>query len=249
MSCFKYFFAAALFVTATECRAQFAHGDKMAGANVGSVIYNSGSSDISVDQIGDNKSILTNYNLSINPTLGWFIAENTAVGATLNINPTGNKTTYEQNGTTYQSDKSNSFNIGLGGFVRHYFSHSGTLMPFGQFGFNLGISNLKTEGFFYGGSGPTAYKTSYDGSSSGGFFANASLQAGATKMTGENAGLDFFIGYIYGYNKNTFNKTTLRDIGNDGTIEERGVNNTTTKNTNHGFFLGVGFQVFLRKKK
>ncbi|MBM3415334.1 MAG: hypothetical protein FJY20_02585 [Bacteroidetes bacterium] len=249
MSCIRYFFAFALFISATAGRAQFARGDKMAGASVGSVIYNSGSSDISVDQIGNNKSKITSYNLAINPTLGWFITENTAVGATLNINPTGNKTTYEQNGTTYQSDKSNSFNIGLGGFVRHYFSHSASLMPFGQFGFNLGISNLKTEGFFYGGSGPAAYKISYDGSSSGGFFANASLQAGATKMMGENAGLDFFIGYIYGYNKNTFDKTTLRDNGNDGTIDERGVNKTTTKYTNHGFFLGVGFQVFLRKKK
>lgn len=221
----------------------------MAGATVASVVYNSGSADISVDQIGDNKSKITSYNLSINPTMGWFISGNTAVGASVNINPTGNKTTYEQNGTTYQSDKANNFNIGLGGFVRHYLNNAGSLMPFGQFGFNLGISSFKTEGFFYGGAGSSAYKLSYDGSSSGGFFANASLQAGFTKMTGENAGLDFFIGYNYGYNKNTFNKTTLRDNGNDGSVDETLKNETTSKYTNHGFLLGVGFQVFLRKKK
>ena len=120
---------------------------------------------------------------------------------------------------------------------------------FGQFGFNLGINSLKTEGFFYGGSGTTAYKSSYEGSASGGFFANTSLQGGFTRMVGENAGLDFTLGYIYAYNKNTFDKTTLRDNGNDGTIEETLKNETTTKYSNHGFFLNLGFQVFLRKKK
>ena len=68
-------------------------------------------------------------------------------------------------------------------------------------------------------------------------------------MTGENAGLDFYIGYNYGYNKNTFTKTTLRDNGNDGTVDETLKNKTTTSFTNHGFLLGVGFQVFLRKRK
>lgn len=245
----KGFLTVVLMAAGLSLSAQFSKGDRMAGASVGTIIYNSGSADISVDQIGNNTSKITSHNLNISPTMGWFISENTAVGASLNINPTGNKTTYEQNGTTYQSDKVNNFNIGLGGFVRHYLGGSGSLMPFGQFGFNLGISNQKTEGFFYGGLGPTAYKITYNGSSSGGFYANASLQAGATKMVGENAGLDLYIGYTYGYNKNTFAKTTLRDNGNDGTVDETLKNNTTTKYTNHGFFLGVGFQVFLRKKK
>jgi len=232
-----------------SANAQFSKGDKMVGASVGSVVFNSGNSDISVAQIGDNTSKITNYNISINPTIGWFISENTAVGASLNLNPAGNKTSYEQNGSTYQSDKTTAFNIGLGAFARHYFTSQASMKPFSQFGFNLGINSLKTDGFFYGGSGTSAYKITYEGKSSGGFFANASLQAGLTKMMGENAGLDFFIGYNYGYNKNTFDKTTLRDNGNDGSIDERGENETTTKFTNHGFILGVGFQVFLKGKK
>lgn len=229
--------------------AQFNKGDRMVGASIGSFIYNSGNSDISVDQIGNSKSISKSYNFNISPSMGWFISEKTAVGGSLTINPQGTKTTYEQNNTTFQSDKSNSFNIGLGGFVRHYFGNDGKMLPFGQFGFNLGINSLKTEGFFYGGSGTTAYKSSYEGSASGGFFANTSLQGGFTRMVGENAGLDFTLGYIYAYNKNTFDKTTLRDNGNDGTIEETLKNETTTKYSNHGFFLNLGFQVFLRKKK
>lgn len=245
----KYLFVLISGLTGLTASAQFSKGDRMAGANIGSVIYNSGSSDVSVDQIGNSTSKSTSYNFILNPSLGWFISNQTAVGASVNINPGGSKVTYEQNGSTFQSDKNNTFNIGLGGFVRHYLNSSGNLMPYGQFGFNAGVSNLKTEGYLYTGSNPNATKTTYDGSSSGGFFANASLQAGFTKMMGENAGLDFFLGYIFSYNKNTFDKTTLRDIGNNGSIDETLKNKTTTKFTNHGFLLGVGFQVFLRKKK
>lgn len=229
--------------------AQFSKGDRMVSATVGTAIYNSGSSEISVDQIGENKSVIKSHNININPSLGWFLSEKTAVGASLTLNPYGSKTTYEQNNTTYQSDQANNFNIGLGGFVRHYLGAGSKMLPFGQFGFNLGINSLKTEGFFYGGSGSSAYKTSYEGSASGGFFANASLQGGFTKMMGENAGLDFAIGYIYAYNSNTFDRTTLRDNGNNGTIDETLKNKTTTKYTNHGFSLNVGFQIFLRRKK
>lgn len=243
------FFTAFFALVSDSLSAQFKKGEMMAGATVGSVIFNSGTADISVAQIGSNTSKITSYNISINPALGWFISENTAVGASLNINPAGNKTTYEQSGSTYQSDKNTNFNIGAGGFVRHYFGASGKLYPFGQLGLNAGISNLKTEGFFYGGSGASAYKTTYDGSSNGGFFFNSTLQAGMTKMVGEHTGLDFYIGYNFSYNKNTFKKTTLRDDGNNGSIDSRAENETTTKFTNNGFLIGVGFQVFLKAKK
>lgn len=235
--------------TTVAVNAQFAKGDRMVGASVASIFFNSGNSDISVASIGTNLSKITNYGISITPSLGWFISDKTAVGASLNINPSGNKTTYEQSGTTFQSDKVTSFNIGLGGFVRHYFGQTGNMMPFGQFGINGGISTYKSDGFFYGGSGASAYKTSYDGNSTGGFFANSTFQLGMTKMVGDYTGLDFYIGYNFSYTKNTFKKTTLRDDGNDGTIDSRGENETTTKFTNHGVIVGVGFQVFLKGKK
>ena len=241
--------ASVLLLSAIVANAQFKRGMRMIGTSIGSVLYNSGSSDITVASIGSNASKITNYNVNINPMLGWFISDKTVVGATLNINPNGQKTTYEQSGTTYQSDKSHGYNIGVGGFARNYFNSKNSMMPFGQVSLNGGFSNLKTEGFFYGGSGPTAYKTTYTGNSNGGVFANASFTFGFTKMLGENAGLDFYVGYAFSYNKNTFKKTTLRDIGNNGTIDERAENETTTKFTNHGFTLGVGFQIFLAEKK
>ena len=233
----------------TITQAQFKKGMRMVGSSIGSVLYNSGNADITVTQIGTNKSKVTSYNLSISPLLGWFINEGTAVGISINVNPQGNTISYEQNGSTYQKDKINSFNIGLGGFLRNYFKTSGSLLPFGHVGVNAGINNLKTEGFFYGGSGPLAYKDSYDGNSSGGFFANATLQAGFTKMLSQLTGLDFYLGYNFSYSKNTFQKTTLHDLGNDGTVDERRENETTTKFTNHGFLVGVGFQVFLDARK
>jgi hypothetical protein len=231
------------------CPAQFKKGDRMLGASVASLLFNSGNSDITVAQVGSNTAKITSYNVVINPMMGWFISDQTVVGATLNLNPQGNKTTYAQSGTTFQSDKSNSYNVGLGGFVRQYLKSNGGMTPFGQFSLNGGFSNLKTEGFFYGGSGTNAYKTTYTGNSTSGGFFNASFTAGFTKMFSETAGLDIYIGYTYANNKNTFKKTTLRDLGNNGTIDERLENETTTKYTNNGFLAGVAFQLFLRGKK
>jgi hypothetical protein len=239
------FFFLALSVLAS---AQFSKGDRMAGATVLNAFFSSGSADIEVASIGSNTSKVSGYNVSINPSLGWFIADNTVVGATLNINPYSQKTTYEQNGTTYQKDKDNGFNIGGGGFVRSYFGKSSSFLPFGQASLNAGISSLKESGFLYTGSGASAIKDTYDSKSSGGFFFNASFTAGLTRMVGDAAGLDFFIGYVYSYNKNTAKRTTLRDIGNDGSIDQRLENETTTKFTNHGLQVGIGFQVFLRGK-
>lgn len=245
MSSKSLFSALALSLLTIVTNAQFKKGMRIVGTNIGSVLFNSGSADITVTSIGSNTSKITNYNVSINPMLGWFISDKTVVGATLNINPNGQKTTYEQGGTTYQSDKSHGYNIGAGGFVRNYFNGKNSMMPFGQISLNGGLSNLKTEGFFYG----STYKQTYTGNSNGGAFVNASFTLGFTKMLGENVGLDLYAGYIFSYNKNTFKKTTLKDVGNNGTIDERAENETITKFTNHGFTLGLGFQVFLNGKK
>lgn len=231
-----------------SARAQFSKGDKMVGTTVGSVFYNSGGSDVGFPQTRGYSTKTSSYGLSINPSYGLFISDKTVIGAAININPSGQKISYEDLGTTFQEDKSNNFNIGVGGFARNYFGAPGNFRLFGQFGFNAGISSSTTEGFKYYSSIPN-YKVSYDGKSSGGFFANAVLQLGLTKMVGEHTGLDFYIGYNYSYNKNTFKTITLTDINLDGSIDARGESEPTTKFTNHGVILAVGFQVFLKGKK
>jgi hypothetical protein len=234
-----------VFLLSLSAAGQFKKGNKMAGASIGSVFFNAGASEVSFPAFSGYSSKTNSYGLRIEPVFGWFISDNTAVGFSLNINPSGEKTTYEDNGTTFQKDESRRFNIGMGGFVRNYFNSQGNFIPFGQAGFNFGITNAGNEGFRYYDSTPD-YKISYDGKSSGGFFANALLQLGLTKMIGENVGLDLFAGYTFSYNKNTFTTTTLRDDNIDGTIETRSESNPTTRFTNHGFILGAGFQIFLR---
>lgn len=246
---YRSFFTTLLITVTLTLNAQFSKGDRIVGASIGSVNINSGSSDVTFPSFNGYETKNSGFDLRINPTIGWFISEKTAVGGSLNINPSGQKVSYMVNGSTFQQDKSNTFNIGVGAFARNYFSANNNFMPFGQFGFNLGISSMNTDGFLFTGSAPNADKKTYDGKSSGGFFANASLQLGLTKMVGEATGLDIFAGYTYSYNKNTLKTTTQVDFGNNGSIDNTQVNEPTTKFTNHGFIIGVGFQVFLKGKK
>jgi hypothetical protein len=231
----------------TSTNAQFKKSDKMLGASVASLLYNSGNSTVSFTSFPGYKSKTTSWGVRVEPSMGWFLSDKTAVGVTVNIHPFGQKVSYQDNGTTFQEDKSSNFDLGLGVFARHYLGSGGDFLPFGQAGFNVGMSSSSTEGFRYYDSTPD-YKISYEGDSDGGFFANASLQLGLTKMVSESTGLDLYLGYTYSYNKNTFKTETLTDIGIDGTIETRSENEPTTKFTNHGFIIGVGFQVFLRGK-
>ena len=246
----KGFLLPVLFFLVMTANGQFKKGMRMAGASLGSVFFNSGNSDISFPAPTTGySSKTTSFGLNLSPSMGWFMSGHTAIGVSLSVNSTSNKNTFEAGGNTFQQDKSNNFNFGAGGFARNYFGSSSTFMPFGQFSLNLGINTSNSSGFFYGGSGATAYKTTYDGKSSGGFFINTTLVSGLTKLLSPHTGLDFYAGYTFSYIKNTFKTTTKRDDGNNGSIDLTSVGEPTTKYTNHGFMLGVGFQVFLDARK
>lgn len=119
------------------------------------------------------------------------------------------------------------------------------MLPFGQFNLNLGTGSSTSEGFSFNG----ADKYIYDGKSSGDFFMNTGISVGFTKMLNHYTGLDFFAGYNYSYNKNTFKRTTKIDENNDGSIQTTSINEPTQKYTNHGVSVGISFQIFLDKKK
>jgi len=244
-----------LFILVTLCHSlpvysQFKKGSRMGGATVGSIFYNNGNVDVTYPPPTQGYSYNSNsFGVSIMPSMGWFISDNTAIGISLNINPSSIKNTYEFNGTTYKKDKSTPFNIGIGGFARNYFGTNSSFMPFGQMSLNFGTSTQNTEGFFYGGSSSGAFKETYEGKSSGGFITNAALTFGLTKMLNAYTGIDLFAGYNYSYSKNTMKTTTLRDEGNNGSIDQTSISEPTTKFTNHGFVLGAGFQIFLETRK
>lgn len=245
----NYFLVTILLLLSCSVHSQFSKGERMAGATIGSVFFNSGNSDQTVASIGSSSGKMSGYGLDLSPSLGWFISDNTAVGCSLLLNPYGDKQTFEENGSVYQKDKSNYFNIGLGGFVRSYIRSSGSFVPYGEISVDGGLSNVKKDGFFYGGSGTSAYKETYETRSIGGFFAQAFLTGGATRMLNPNVGLDFYLSYNFYYTRNVSKTTRLRDQMIDGTIDETLKNETTTRLINHRFVFGVGFQVFLDKKK
>lgn len=242
-------FLAIAFAISIHSDAQFSKGTRMVGASLGTAFFNSGNSEQTVTSIGSISAKVTGYGINLTPSMGWFLSENTAVGVNLVVNPSSDKASFEENGSTFQKDNSSYFNFGIGGFARNYFRNSGSFLPFGQLGFDAGMTSRKIDGFFYGGSGTNVYKDTYDGKSSGGFFTDLMLTLGVTRMLGESTGLDLQLGYNFSYNKNTMKTTTLHDDGIDGSIDETRPKETTTKFTNHRFILGIGFQVFLEKKK
>jgi hypothetical protein len=235
-------------LVAAPCYSQIKKGMRMAGATVGTVFYNSGKSDYSYPPPTTGfTSNNSNYGLSLSPSMGWFISDNTAAGVSLLFSFSKSKITDVSagNGNTFNKDNSNRFNTGLGGFARNYFKNDGKMLPFGQFNLNFGTGSSGSKGFTFSG----ADKNSYDGKSSGDFFVNAGLSLGFTKMLNTNTGLDFFAGYNYSYNKSDFKKITRVDEGNNGSIERTFENNPAQKFTNHGAVIGISFQIFLDKRK
>lgn len=232
----------------TITNAQFKKGNRMAGANIGAVYFNSGKTDYSYPSptTGFTRNE-TNVGVNISPNYGWFINDNTVIGGSVLLSYDHKKYFDEDasNGNTFNKDVTNGFSIGFGGFARNYFSNGGTFLPYGQAGFNFGLSSSKNDGFYFNSSN----KYTYSGSSTGGFFANAGLSFGMTKMLNDHTGLDFSLGYSYSYKKIEYKTTTQVDIGNNGTIDQTNINNPTQKYSNHGVVLGIGFQIFLDGKK
>jgi hypothetical protein len=234
------------FITGIASNAQLKKGMRMVGVSIGNIYFNSGETDYSDPNIpGFYTSNNDNFGFSFSPSYGWFITDNTAIGALISFNYRHQKVFDVSNGITFRRNTSNFFDIGIGGFARNYFSSSGNWMPFGQFSTDFGLGSSNHEGFSFSGND----KSTFDGKSAGDFFANAGLSAGLTKMLNANTGLEIFIGYNFSYSKSTYRTTTLVDQGNDGTIDQTGTSEPTSRYTNHGFAAGIGFQIFLDPKK
>lgn len=226
--------------------AQFTKGTRMPGATTATLLFSSTNADVTFPGAGGYTSKNTYFNTSITPSMGWFISEHTAVGVTLNINPISSSTSLQSGGNTFQRDEYSAFNFGIGVFARNYFGKGSTFLPFGQVGVNAGLASEDNNGFFIANG--NAYKTTYEGRSDGGFFTNANLSLGLTKMLNPHVGIDVYAGYNFSYTKNTLKTTTLRDENNNGSIDLTSVSEPTTKYTKHGLAVGVGLQIFLEKK-
>lgn len=238
------FFIAFLFLS-THMNAQFTKGTRMVGASLGSAFFNSGKSEYTVPSPTSGYTSNSNsLGISVSPNIGWFLSSDLVVGTRILLGYDYEKNIDDDNNVTFRKNISKKFNLSVGGFARKYFS-TGNFLPFAQLNIDAGTGVTNTEGFFYA----TNYKETYTGKSSGDFSADAGLSVGFTKMLNANTGLDFFAGYLFSYNKNKFKTTTSKDVDYNGTIDETGQRELTTKYTNHGVNIGVGFQIFLGKRK
>jgi hypothetical protein len=229
---------------------QFNKGDRMIGSYVAGTTFSSGNTDYSYPNSTPGYEAKSNsFALTFSPNYGWFIQSNKVVGITLNAGFNSSKISNMQGGNTFSEYKNGQFNLGIGGFFRNYFSSkSTTVLPFAQASVNFGTGSGTNDGFLYSSDVIGPYKETYDGKSSGVAFLNATLSFGLTKMVTKNTGLDFFAGYTYSYNKKTSKTTTVRTY-TGGAGGFTGESEPTEKYTGHGFSLGVGFQIFLEKRK
>lgn len=229
--------------------AQFTRSTRMVGATVGSAFFNSGKYTYTVPPPTQGSSQSVNsLGVSLGPGMGWFISDKTAIGALLNVTYRYDKDIKaDANNVTYFRSTATKFSFLAGGFVRNYFSNSGSFLPFGQVSLAAGIGSSSHDGFNYGSS--PVFKEVFKGKSSSDFTVNAGILMGFTKMFNPHIGLDITAGYLYSYNKAAYKTTSNRDVDIDGSIDETTISDITTKYTNHGFTIGVGFQLFLGREK
>jgi hypothetical protein len=239
--------ATALLITII-INAQFKKGDKMAGASIGTIFFNHGNTDLSTS-ISISTTSYDNFGISFNPMFGWFIKDNIAVGIMPNVGYNKQKILGKSpSGTTFLKDESSRYNIDIGGFARYYFNTTNVKTRlFGQYNLSVGLGGSKSEGFQYETYG--VYVDRYNYKSSGDFFASTGLLAGVSKFLSGKTSLDFYIGYEFSYIKSNTTGNFFRDYSDPliGDVTEKP--DYDQKFTGHGIILGVGFQVFLEKKK
>jgi len=228
--------------------AQFKKGDRMVGASVGTFFFNHGNTNISTNVTISNTSN-DNFGISFNPSLGWFVNDKTAVGITPLISYSKQKVLGKSDdGKTFLKDESSRYTLGIGGFARYYLpGTTDKLRFFGQYDLSAGFGGSKAEGFQYETTG--LYVDRYEQESSGDLSINTGLSFGLSKFLSSKTALDFYLGYKLNYIKSHPTGTFLRDWTDPNTGDETKKPDYDQKYTNHGIILGIGFQIFLEKKK
>jgi hypothetical protein len=243
----KLSFSVIVLLISTMINAQFKRGDKMLGASVGSIFFNNVNTDVSTT-IATSTNSSDNFGVSFNPSIGWFITDNIAIGIMPAVAYNKQKILGKSGGNTYLKDENNRFNVTVGGFARYYFTGNNLKTAFfGQYDLSGGLAGSKTEGFQYETNG--VYVDRYTQKSSGDFLVNTGLSLGISKFLSAKTALDFYFGYKLSYSKSNPKGTFFRDYTDPmiGDITQKP--DYDQKTTNHNFVIGVGVQVFLEKKK
>ncbi len=109
MKTLKLFYLTTLLLACIQLQAQTQQGSMMIGGNAG--FANSSQGDFSTTVV------------SINPSIGYFVIDKLAVGASLGI-------------SFFSGDLFEGTSFGVGPFARYYFTDGSNIRPFGQAGFD-----------------------------------------------------------------------------------------------------------------
>jgi hypothetical protein len=126
---------------------------------------------------------------SINPEVGYFLAKNFAIGASLPVALTW--TTYLNRYTGNKDQKTSSRSWSAGPFARYYLPIDGKLFAFAEAGYTWGSVYQKTQDLISGGFLSTATTSSHQFRSG----------AGVAYFLNRSAGLELMISYRQNYMK------------------------------------------------
>lgn len=217
---------------------QFTKGTRTVGLSLTSFNFSSLNSTYDVSQIGSSTTTNNNLNISITPSMGWFISEKVLVGGNLNFNIGNTKYTAGNNVTR----KGNSYGVGFGGFGRYYLG-STNFMPYAQASLGAGIGSGKnTWDEVY-----TNYTEKGEGNQKSIINVSAGIGLGLTKMINKNTGFDINLGYQF--TNTTFNYSSVSNV-QFTTPPSSEVRKSEYKYTgvNNGVSFSIGFLVFLDPK-
>jgi hypothetical protein len=229
--------------------AQFAKGTVMPGAAIATGYMSSGETHFSgTNQLSSTISN-TNTSISLSPSVGWFMNSNTVAGGSVFLLYNSQKLRQGSGGITNKKDNTKNMDLGLGGFIRYYLNTKSSLRPFAHAYLNGGSGSSEIDGVYYTSGFGGTDKSSYEGNSSGRFFYNAGVNAGVTKMLNEHIGLEAFLGYGFSHTQVSNHVTQVTDYGNAGTPDTTSEYETKQDFNGNALNIGIGFQLFLARRK
>ena len=226
----------------TNVSAQFSKGSKFVEANFGNIGFNKSDSK---GESGGSSSKSDNKGFSINlfPRVGYFITDNFAVGAEVDIYFYNNKGNFYNSAGVKSSDsKTTEVSLGVGPFVRYYFAGDNRSRFYGQVGGSIyGDLVYDVESRSYSG-GNLFSTTKYDYKKKYNNLAGNVL-VGWNRILAENVALNMSLGYRYSHTTYTYNYTTTPVIGSPATGPDY-----KYTNSNNSVTWNIGFTMFFPSK-
>ncbi|HKC36378.1 MAG TPA: outer membrane beta-barrel protein [Chitinophagaceae bacterium] len=183
------------------------------------------------------KSDNSNFNISIGPSVGYYISDNVVLGTYLGVGFSSSKNDNSNTATPATSEsKYHSVYVSLYPYGRFYFGSNSKGSPYAEV--NAGVSFYPGYKGTYTPSTGSGYEYSYDKYTSW----NAGFKIGYEHFINPVIGIQYYIGYNYSYYKYDlfYDYTSATDYTN------------TNKNTSSNINFGAGLAIHLacdKKKK